>query len=303
MIAVAGATGNTGGVVAEKLLASGEKVRVIGRDASRLTGLVKKGAEAAVADVTDAEALSVAFQGARAVYGLVPPNPSVADVRGFEEGVSDALASALKQASITHAVILSSMGADKPAGTGPVVGLHNLEEKLNRIEGLNAVYLRAGYLMENTLPQLDVIRNFGMMGGPVRPDLKLPLIATRDIGAAAADLLLKLDFSGKQSRELLGQRDLDYREIASIVGKAIGRPQLAYVQLPPEQLKPVLVQMGMSANMADLLLEMADGLNSGHMTVLETRSPSNTTPTSFETFVAEEFVPRFQAKAAGAGTA
>jgi uncharacterized protein YbjT (DUF2867 family) len=124
------------------------------------------------------------------------------------------------------------------------------------------------------------------------------MIATRDIGSTCAEILQKRAFAGKQARELLGQRDLDYKQAASVIGKAIGKPDLAYVQLPPQQLKAALTQMGMSANMADLLLEMAEALNSGYMVPLERRSAENTTPTSIETFVAGEFVPRFQGKAA-----
>ena len=93
---------------------------------------------------------------------------------------------------------------------------------------------------------------------------------------------------------------MSYSEIAPIVGKAIGRPTLNYAQLPPPQLKPALVQMGMSSSTADLLLEMAEALNSGYMVALEPRSERNTTPTSIEMFVAKEFVPRFQNKASGA---
>jgi len=300
MFAITGASGNTGGTAADKLLAQGERVRVIGRDAGRLARFVQKGAEAFTAEITDAEALARAFDGARGVYALVPPNITSADVRAYQEAVSDALTSAFAKASISHAVVLSSVGADKSEKTGPVVGLHNLEQRLNGVSGLNAVYLRAGYFMENLLPQVQVIRNFGIVGGPVRPDLKLPLIATRDIGAVAADLLRGRAFAGKQSRELLGQRDVTYTEIASVIGQTIGKPDLAYSQLPAEQLKGALVQMGMSANMADLILEMADALNSGHMTALEPRSGENATPTSIENFLAEEFVPRFQGKAAGA---
>jgi uncharacterized protein YbjT (DUF2867 family) len=299
MFAITGATGNTGGVVTEKLLSRGEKVRVIGRDRGRLARFARKGAQAFVADITDSAALTKAFEGVRAVYAMVPPNIAAADFRGYQETVSDALASALRKASVTHVVVLSSFGADKAEKTGPVAGLHNLEQKLNAIAGLNAVYLRAGYFMENLLPQAQVIQNFGTMGGPLRADLRVPMIATRDIGATVAEILAKPDFAGKHARELLGQRDLDYREVASVVGKAIGKPNLAYAQLPPQQLKPALTQMGMSANMADLLLEMAEALNSGHMVPLERRSGQNTTPTSIETFVAEEFVPCFQGKAAG----
>jgi hypothetical protein len=136
------------------------------------------------------------------------------------------------------------------------------------------------------------------MGGPLRGDLKVPMIATQDIGAVAAEAVLKLEFTGKEAHELLGNRDLSYLEIASVIGKAIGKPDLGYMQLPPAQLKPALLQIGMSSSMTDLLLEMSDALNSGYMAPLERRSGQNTTPTSIETFVAEQFVPRFTGKAA-----
>ena len=295
MIAIVGASGNTGGVAAEKLLAGGKKVRAIGRDAGRLEKLTGKGAEAFTADVFDAAALTKAFEGAEAVYAMIPPNMSAPDVPAYQAKVSDALASAIAAAGVPKAVMLSSIGADKPGKTGPVTGLHCLEEKLGAIEGLDAVFLRAGYFMENLLPQAAVIQKLGMLAGPVRADLPLPLIATRDIGAAVAELLLKPAFTGKQPRELLGQRDVTYDEVASVIGKAIGKPELKYSKLPALMLRPAMKQMGLSGSVANSLLEMADALNGGHMAPLEPRSESNTTPTSIETFVAEEFVPRFQA--------
>lgn len=300
MYSIIGASGNTGKVVAGKLLAHGEKVRVIGREARRLQGLVQMGAEAFVANVTDAAALTQAFRGAKAVYVMIPPNPAIPNVREDQERVSDALVAAVQNAGVEHAVVLSSIGADKPDKTGPVIGLRNLEHKLNGIAALHAVYFRAGYFLENLLPQAMVIKGFGVTGGPLRGDLKLPMIATQDIGAAAAAALLNLDFRGKQARELLGQRDVTYTEVASIIGKAIGEPDLGYMQLAPPQCKPALMQAGMSSNLADLILEMAESLNSGYMEALEPRSPENSTPTSIETFVAEQFVPRFTEKAAGA---
>jgi hypothetical protein len=80
------------------------------------------------------------------------------------------------------------------------------------------------------------------------------------------------------------------------MGKAIGKPDLKYVQLPDEQVRAAFLQMGMSLNMADLILEMSAALNSGHMKPLEERTAENTTPTSYESFVAEEFVPRYRGK-------
>jgi len=300
MYVVIGATGHTGGVVAEKLLAKREKVRVVGRDERRLEGLKQQGGEAFVGDVTDANAMARAFSGADAAYLMIPPNIVSPNVRAYMERVSDAFASALEKNGVRYAVVLSSFGADKQDKTGPILGLHSLEQRLEAIPGLNVLFLRAGYFAENILAQVGIIQSLGRMVGPVRVDLPLPMIATRDIGAAAAELLERRDFQGKQRRELLGSRDVSYAQVAKVVGAAIGKPDLTYLQAPAAQIKPALMQMGMSANMADLLLEMSEGLNSGHILPLEPRSAQNTTPTSIETFVTEVFVPAYGTKAARA---
>jgi len=298
MYVVLGASGNTGHAVAKNLLARGQKVRVVGRNAARLQPLVAEGAEIFIGDATDAAALTKAFHGADSAYVMIPPDPASNDFRAFQDRVGDAIATAVKNAGVNDVVSLSSIGADKASGTGPVVGLYNLEQKLNQINGVNVLHLRAGYFMENTLPQAGAIRMLGSAVGPLRPDLKLPLIATHDIGAAAADALLRLAFRGKQTLELQGQRDLNYTEATTIIGKAIGKPDLKYIQAPENQIQAVMVQMGMSENVAGLILEMAAALNAGHMRALEPRTATNTTPTKFETFVAEAFVPAYQQQAA-----
>jgi uncharacterized protein YbjT (DUF2867 family) len=298
MYVVTGATGNTGKVVAKTLLKQGAKVRVIGRSLERLQGLAAEGAEPLAADLTDVAEVTKAFMGATAVYVMMPPNHTTPEVRSFQDRVTNAVAAALRSTGITHAVTLSSIGADKSDRTGPVVGLHQLEEQLNSIDGLNVLHLRAGYFMENTLAQIGIIQKAGMAVSPLRSDLKLPMIATEDIGEAAAHALLAADFRQKQARELLGQRDISMSEAAQIIGKAIGKPDIRYVQAPDQQVRPALMQLGMSANMADLILEMSAALNSGYMRALEVRSAQNTTPTSYETFVAEEFLPQYEGKSA-----
>jgi uncharacterized protein YbjT (DUF2867 family) len=300
MYIITGATGHTGSIAAEKLLATGAKVRVIGRDAKRLERFSREGAEAVVADMTDAAALEAAFSGARAVYAVMPPNLSAPDVRAYQERLTDSLASAIRNNGVGYVVALSSTGADKTYGTGPVLGVHSLEKKLESIDGLNTLSLRCGYFMENLLPQIGIIQSLGFMAGPVRADVPLPMIATSDIGDVAAESLAKLDFVGMQTRELLGARHVTYTEAAKIIGTAIGKPDLAYRQLPASVLKPAMMQMGMSSNMADLLLEMSEALNTGHMKSQEPRSARNTTATTLETYVAEVFAPAYRGKAAGA---
>lgn len=300
MYVVLGATGHTGSIVANTLLEHGKRVRVVGRDAKKLVPFVSRGAEPIVADCTDADALTKAFAGMEGVYAMLPPNLTSDNYRGYQDSVTEAVARAIEATGVKYVVTLSSVGADKPDKTGPVVGLHRLEERFADIAEINVLHLRAAYFMENTLPQAEVIRQFGMMAGPVRADLPLAMIATKDIGAVAADALLHFNFNGQSSRELLGQRDLTYTEVSRIVGTAIGRPALAYIQMPAEQLIMAMTQMGMSRNFAGLICEMADSLNNGYMKALEPRTEENTTPTSFEAFVQEVFLPVYKGQAAGA---
>lgn len=300
MYVVTGATGNTGSIVAKKLLAQGKKVRVLGRSPERLNSLVSLGAEPAIADIKDKEALTRAFNGAEAAYVMIPPDLANPDFPAYQDQVTEAIASALQGGAPTRVVVLSSFGADKPAGTGPIAGLHRLEERLKRISGLNALFLRAGYFMENTLGQGNAIKQMGYTVGALKPDLKIPMIATRDIGAFAADALLKLDFRGHQVQELQGQRDLTMTEVSKVIGQAIGKPDLQYRQISNEQFRGVLLQMGASQSMGNLFTEMTDALNSGHIRALEPRSNRNSTPTSFEEFVREQFVPAYKASAASA---
>src|SRR5579862_6995374 len=213
MHVILGASGNTGSIIANSLLSEGKKVRVIGRDAGRLQRFVRKGAEAFTAEMSDAAALTEAFRGARAAYLLLPPITTRED----QERESDAIAKAVKESGLPYAVNLSSYGAHVPGGTGPVTGLHSSEQKLNAISGLNVLHLRAAYFMENNLAAIGMIQAIGRFGHVLLPDLKLPMVATRDVGDYAAQRLLELDFSGKQTRELLGERDLSTTEVTAAI--------------------------------------------------------------------------------------
>jgi uncharacterized protein YbjT (DUF2867 family) len=300
MYVILGATGHTGSVIATSLLLKGEKVRAVGRDASRLERFVRKGAEAFTANVSDAAALTKAFTGARAAYLLLPPNMTSQDYRADQERESDAIAQAVKESGLRYAVHLSSFGAHIPEGTGPIAGLYSAEQKLNAISNLNVLHLRAGYFMENNLAAIGMIHDMGIFGHAVLPDLKLPMIATRDIGDYAAQRILKLDFSGKQTRELVGERDLSMNEATAIIARGIGKPDLRYVQFPYDQVQQVLMQMGIPPKTAGQFIEMYKAINEGIVAAQEPRSPENTTPTSFEKFVQDVFVPAYQGKAATA---
>jgi uncharacterized protein YbjT (DUF2867 family) len=303
MYVVIGSTGHTGSVIAKKLLAEGKKVRVVGRSAERLSSLVSLGAEPYAADITDKEAINGAFRGAEAAYVIIPPDLTNPDYAAYQDKVIEAIASALELERPTYIVALSSVGADKPNKTGPILGTHRMEERLKRISGLNTLFVRAGYFMENTLPQVSVIQQMGATAGPLSAGLRVPMIATRDIGAFVADELLRLEFRGQETQELLGQRDLTMTDVTAAIGRAISRPELEYRQTSYDQFRGALMQMGTPQRTADMMAEMAEALNSGHVRALEARSQRNTTPTSYEQFVAEEFVPAYRASSARVASA
>jgi uncharacterized protein YbjT (DUF2867 family) len=300
MYTILGATGNIGSVITKKLLEKGETVRVVGRNAARLQQYVRRGAEAFVADIKDAEALTKALTGARAAFLMMPPGMTSPDYRAEQEVESHAISTAAKNSGLQYAVNLSSVGAQTPAGTGPILGQHDSERKLNAVERLNVLHLRPAHFMENHLSAISMIQMMGVFGGALKPDLKIPMIATRDIGAYAAERLLKLDFSGKQTQELLGERDLSMTEVVAVISRGIGKPDLRYVQFSYEQVEQTLVQMGLSAKTAAYLIEMFQGLNNGIVAGLEPRSAANTTQTSIETFVKEVLAPAYQGIAVGA---
>ena len=155
---------------------------------------------------------------------MLPPAKS----REEQERDSDKIAKAVKESGLCYAVHLSSYGAQVANGAGPVSGLHSSEQKLNAIEGLNVLHPRAAYFMENNLAAIGMIQAMGIFGNALLPDLKIPMAATRDIGDYAAQRLLHLDFPGKQTRELLGERDLAMTEATAVIALGIGNPDLRY---------------------------------------------------------------------------
>jgi uncharacterized protein YbjT (DUF2867 family) len=296
MYVILGASGNTGSIIANSLLSAGKKVRVVGRDSGRLQRFVDKGAQAFTATVSDAAAITKALSGARAAYLMLPPAKSQEE----QERDSDAIAKAVRKSGLRYAVHLSSYGAQLAEGAGPVSGLHSSENKLSAIEGVNVLHLRAAYFMENNLAAIGMIHGMGLVGNALLPDLKIPMAATRDVGDYAAQRLLHLDFSGKQTRELLGERDLSMTEATAVIARGIGKPDLRYEQFPYDQVLQALTQLGVPPKGAAMYIEMYKAINAGVLVPLEPRSPENTTPTSFERFVQDVFVAAYHGKAQGA---
>jgi uncharacterized protein YbjT (DUF2867 family) len=284
LITVMGATGKTGRAVTETLLAAGVQVRALGRSAGTLAPLAKAGAQPVVADATKSGELAAAFRGADAIYAMVPPDVATPDVLAYYDRVNGAIASAITESGVKRVVYLSSLGADLPAGTGPIVGLHRGEEKLKGLPGLELLLLRPGYFYENHLGSLGLIKSQGINGGAMRADVPIVQIEAHDIGVIAGRALAARDFKGTSVRELFGPRDLTMTEATKILGAQIGKPDLNYVQFPDEGVVGALTGAGFSPSIARSFVEMARAFNEGKVKTSQPRTPANTGTTTFESF-------------------
>lgn len=284
MITVMGATGNTGGQITERLLDAGERVRAVGRSASRLAALERAGAEPRVGEASDPAFLTEAFRGADAVYTLMPYDPRSSDYLGDQRRLGESIVESIRDAGVGHVVALSGVGAEQPSGTGFIVSLHAQEQRLRALTGTDILALRAGSFFEVFHEALGLIAEEGINADAVAPDVRIPMIATGDISEVAAEALRARDWEGFVVRELLGQRDLSYAEATRIIGERIGQPELEYVQLPDAEMAAVLTEAGFSAQVAGLHLEFTRALSEGRIRAREERGPRNTTATRFEAF-------------------
>jgi uncharacterized protein YbjT (DUF2867 family) len=287
--AIIGATGNTGKPITLGLLEKGQTVRVISRSLAKAKALVNSVSpnnpvEIFEGDSSNAALLVKAFKGADTVYAMVPFSPLAPDYFAFQQSHVNAMAEALRETGVKYVVTLSSVGAHLKSGAGVVQGLQKMEETFNAIPGLNVMHLRATYFMENILGQIGAIKTMGAMGSPVKADLAFPIVATKDIAAMALNYLLKLDFKGANVEYVLGPRDVTYNEIASVIGKAIGKPDLKYFEVDYNQGAQVMLQMGMGESVVNRMMEFIKAMNEGKVMEEAKRTPNNTTPTSLEEF-------------------
>jgi uncharacterized protein YbjT (DUF2867 family) len=284
MYVITGATGNTGRRISEALLGSGEKVRAVSRSAESVQPLVAMGAEPFVGSLDDPDATQRAFQGARAVYAMIPPNYRAESFRTYQHQVAESMAQAIEAAGVPYVVALSSLGAGHADGVGPICGLHDFEQRLNSVPNAHVLHLRPAFFMENFLFQIEIIKKTGAAGSPLFEEVRMPMIALRDVSAYAVERLKKLDFAGKSHHDLLGQRDLALPEAISVLGKAIGRDNLAYVRFEYEDFGRGMLNAGFSADAAASMIELYRAFNEGLVKPTAERSAENSTPTSIEEF-------------------
>ena len=263
MYAIAGVSGHTGAVVAEELLRRGRSVRVIIRNAAKGEPWKAKGAEVAVASLDDADALARALSGAEGAYLLLPPDVASTDFIARGREIGQAFASAIRTSGVRHVVMLSSIGAQHDSGTGPIRALHEIEERL-RQSGAAITLLRPTYFLENWGASLGPAAAEGVLPSFIPAGLRFPQIASRDIGAAAADALEHAPPTGVRVLELAGPEDYTPADIATAVGSILGK-DVHVAEGPLDAVVPAFLSFGISEHMAGLYREMYEGLIKGRV--------------------------------------
>ncbi|RZL06253.1 MAG: FMN-dependent NADH-azoreductase, partial [Rubrivivax sp.] len=208
--------------------------------------------------------------------------------------LGEAMAQAVRDAGVKRVVFLSSLGADQPGGTGLIRPMHDQEERLRAIPGLDLMCLRAGAFMENLYGALPAVREAGVVADGFLPDLPIPMVATRDIADTALQALPDPGWTGHPVREVLGPRDISMNEVTRLLAERLNLPQLAYVQLPRSELERVLAEAGFAPDVAVLTGELTEAINAGRVRTTLGRSAASTTPTDVAGF-AQELAAAFNA--------
>jgi uncharacterized protein YbjT (DUF2867 family) len=295
MFVLLGSNGQITSQLARRLLAASHPVRVVGRNASALATLHKAGAQIAIGDVSDTAFLERALAGATAAYTMTPPCYAEPDMHAAQERIGQAVARALRGARVRRVVNLSSVGAELPAGTGPIVALHAQERRLDSIDGIDLLHLRPGYFMENYLAAVATVAAGGPLSGMEAPDVPIPMVATRDIAAVVERELVAPQHRGVLVLQAPGH--LTMRAAAAALGAATGNSGLEYVQVAPSEMKSALRAEGLSADAADQLEALARWLSTAALSSVAA-GPVAVQPTTIEDFAREVFAPAC-ARAAG----
>ena len=291
-IVILGATGTVGSKIAENLLKDGHQATLIARHTDKLEKYRSLGAEIIAGDITDVETLTNAFKKADSAFVLLPDNVKAENTRLYQRNVTGRIIEAIEKSGIKYIVNMSSLGSHMHEGNGMIGGTGEQEVRLNQLNDVNVLHIRSAYFMDNWLRIIGFVKTKGIAGTAADGDHAIPMVDTRDVAKIAAAHLANLDFVGKSVHAVMGPRDYTYREFTSIIGHAIGKPELPYVQVPVEQAKQVFLGNGFSEDFVDNLLGMATAIKTGFMNY-QKRDPSTTTLTTAEEFVKEVYLPAY----------
>ncbi|MEX0346881.1 MAG: NmrA family NAD(P)-binding protein [Rhizobiaceae bacterium] len=268
MFVISGVTGNTGSIVAQTLLDQGQPVRVLVRSEEKGAPWKAKGAEVAIAEIMDTDAMIRALEGASGAYFLLPPDLSNENFIGDSYRRAESIVEAAKNARLPHAVILSSVGAQHSDKVGPISTIAYLEKQLVAAS-IPVSAVRPGYFLENIQDVMPAVLHEGIYPSMIHPlNFKIDMVATRDIGETIADALINPPTFPHRVIELKGADQYSAEDIAAALSKSLHR-QITAVPVPKESWIDVFKQAGLSRQSAESMSEMHENINNGRIDFLD----------------------------------
>ena len=284
--------GNIGRALAEQLLDAGEPLVLIQRSPEKVADLAARGARVVAGSTDDPAVLARAFEGVGRLFWLTPPVYQP-DFVAWAERTARAAVDAAKQHGVRRAGLLSSVGAHSER-VGPVNALARVEAVFRAAleDGVfdEVVALRPAFFLENLLRDLGTIGDHGAFYAPLGEDTKIPMVATRDIAATAAEELRRAPGEGWRVRGVHGPADLSHREVAETLSRVLER-EVRFVSVPEEAARKSMGEAGMPGFVTEMFLEMYEGIREGRMSPQTPRSAETTTPTDLATFAREVLRP------------
>jgi uncharacterized protein YbjT (DUF2867 family) len=259
-IIITGSLGNISRPLATQLIAEGQEVTVISSKPEKSAEITQLGAHAAIGSVSNENFLINAFTGADLVYLMVPPDFSASNFRAYIKSVGQHYANAVKAAGVKKVVLLSSIGAHLDHGTGPIAGLHDVEQIFDTLENLDLLILRPAFFYNNFYANIDLIKHMGIIGSNYGADQAIVLVDPKDIAAVAANKI-KEGFTGKSILYIASDKR-KLSEVALALGTAIGKTDLPWIAFDDTQAFDGMVGAGLPAEIANNYVEMGTAIRS-----------------------------------------
>ena len=288
-IVIAAATGNIGSSVARQIASHGATPLLLGQNLKRLDDLNISGGVSIEADISNAEEVIAATEGAEALFWLVPPVLNVSSLHEWYQKVTDAGIAAVVQNKIKRVVLVSSLGASSSPNLGTVSYCGDMEVAFDKLDA-SVLALRPGYFMENFMLQAKDIREKGIFTFPYDSEHDIPFISSDDIAEAASRYLLDDTWAGHWKVNLMGPENITLVQAASRLSAIIGK-SIKYVQQSDEEVKAQLSIWGTSDIVQQELMDLFSALGDPHGPYATPRTIEAATATTFEQFLERKFLP------------
>lgn len=260
MNVILGATGQIGSMLVDKLLSRGHKVRAVMRNELKAQEFINKGAEVAVADLFDEEALTKAMQGGHTVFLLTPENPKCENYLDEIQTIINNYKKAVAYSKVSKIVGLSSMGAQYGLGMGNLTASYMLENAFSDHD-IEQIFVRPAYFFSNWLWNAELVKEQGILPTFFPPELKFPMVAPPEV----ADFLTNImtcNESYSKVYEISHTRPYSSLDIAQIF-EAVLNKKIELQQIPPREWENTLLQAGFTKDAANNFMLMTKSVFDG----------------------------------------